>query len=117
MKLPLLFSVGMLMLGCASTPKPAAKVPTPTPTTAQCINLYFHGLGLAVNQVLDPDKDYPKEVVQEAVINLNAEYMESGKARRSVLYCQTKLNMQQVSCMMQASSLPGMSICESATSN
>ena len=117
----MLFSLGLYVAvsGCANgKPKPA-DAPAPihqatTPTSQQCVQLYLRGLKLGVQEALDPNKQYPPEVLEEAVENLHQQFVESGKAKAVLAYCLTELNTQQVECMMQANTLAAMSVCEAS---
>jgi len=116
MKLSLLFA-SVLFLGCASTPVPPKKAeplaaPIQRARAADCVSVYNNVVTVTLPKVLEPEQLFSKEALEEGATELDQFYTRTGRKQYFFLYCLSKLNISQTSCMSKAKSLEAMDVCE-----
>lgn len=111
MKLGLVFLVApLLLVACAHKASPP-KTPALASSTS-CEKVYGRMLYISMRNNLDPDGNYSKSEQEAAVTLLDSEYRERGTTQKFYAYCTNKLSEDQASCMMDATGLEGMALCE-----
>ena len=107
MKLSFLALLGMVMLGCAATPKPVVH----HPNSYTCVSIYWRMLGMRVRESLQPGRHYDDADLDMAIDNFNKALVASGIAQRTILQCM-QFNVKQTSCMLGVYSMQGIADCE-----
>lgn len=116
MKLSLIVTSALLMLGCAKTVPPPVAKPVAAPihraTAEDCGRVYGQIISIALTEQLEPEQLFSKEVLEAGAQQLDDFYTRTGRKQLFFLVCQSKFNVNQTSCMVKAQDLDSMDICE-----
>ena len=105
-----------LLVSCAHSMPPPANV-----SIEDCNTIYQHVLKISAADILSSDltvnhSSFENEW-QAAASLLDQEYRASGKADRFFSYCLKMMNPYQVTCMRNASTMMGMTVCSKTYAN
>jgi len=107
MKLIILFSLGIAILGCGSAPKQNAKYPN----SDDCVRIYWKMIGIQVRNDLIHSHHYEDSTVNSMIADINTGLVETGSAANIIMQCM-QMNTQQVNCMHRANTFEAISVCE-----
>ncbi len=117
MKLGLLFA-SLLFLGCSASKAAPPKQPDPLVAPIQrasaedCRHVYDQIITITLTEQLEPEQLFSKEALEAGATQLDEFFTQTGRKQLFFLYCQSKLNISQTSCMTKAKHLEDMDACD-----